>query len=220
MSENKSKKIILILAAGIALVAGAWLGSYKEQHTTLKAEKIQGVILPQGKTIRPFQLTNHNEQVFTQENLKDHWSMLFVGYTQCPDICPAALSVLKQVHKLMSEQSLRAPQMIFISIDPERDSYASLSEYVRYFNEEFIGVTGELNQLKNIAQQLSVSFMKAPGSSGNIDNDDYLMDHGTSFMLINPQGKLQSFLTAPHDPVQIIDSIKHSQDYYNASIRS
>ena len=68
-------------------------------------------------------------------------------------------------------------------------------------------------QLKKMAQQLSVGFAKAPGLSGKID-ENYLMDHSSSFMLINPDGKLQSFLTAPHLPMKIIESIKHSQDFY------
>jgi len=77
-----------------------------------------------------------------------------------------------------------------------------------------VGVTGEQSQLKNLTQQLSVSFSKAPGASGKI-NVDYLMNHGSAFMLINPDGKLQSFLTPPHTPMQIIKSIISSQVFYN-----
>jgi protein SCO1 len=215
MSKNKSKNIIFILAAIVAMVVGIWAGSYKDQsHGAYKAEKIQGVILPRAKTIHSFNLTDHNKIAFTLENLKGHWSVLFVGYTQCPDVCPAAMSVLKQTHHLMIKQSLIPPEMVFISVDPERDTHKSLAEYVTYFNKKFVGVTGEQNQLKKLTQQLSVSFAKAPGSSGVMD-ENYLMDHSTSFMLINPDGKLQSFLTAPHLPMQLVDSIKKSQDFYN-----
>lgn len=219
MSENRSRNIIFILAAVIAMVAGLWFGSFNQQQPR-KAEAIQGVILPTAKTIKPFTLMDHNERVFTLNNLQGHWSVLFVGYTQCPDVCPAALSVLKQVHQLMTQRSLQMPEVVFISIDPQRDTSHLLGEYVAYFNKDFIGVSGELAQLKNITRQLSVSFAKAPGSNGSMDGDDYLMDHSSSFLLINPQGKLQSFLTAPHQAEKIIDSIMRSQKFYKESEQS
>jgi protein SCO1/2 len=215
MSKNTSKNIVFVLAAAVAMIAGVWLGANNEpSQNTNRTIEIQGVILPTAKTIRAFQLTDHLEQAFTLDALQGQWSLLFVGYTQCPDVCPAALSVLKQVHQLMTEQSLSVPEVVFISVDPQRDTYPLLAKYVSYFNAEFIGVTGEIDQLKNITRQLSVSFAKAPGSSGNINSDDYLMDHSSSFILINPQGKLQSYLTPPHMPMKIIDSIIRSQAYY------
>ena len=214
MSQNKPQNIIFISFAIAAMIAGAWLGSVKEQEKIQEIIEIQGAILPIAKTIIPFQLTDHNEQAFTLDNFKGHWSLVFVGYTQCPDVCPASLSVLKQVHQFMSEQNITVPEVIFISVDPERDTYPLLNKYVTYFNSDFLGVSGDLNQLKIITQQLSVTFAKAPGSNGKIEEDDYLMDHSSSFMLINPDGKLQAFLTAPHTPMKIIDSIIRSQEHY------
>ena len=115
MTKNRTKNITFILIAVIAMIAGAWLGSYEEPSQKQKqAETIQGVILPTAKTIRPFHLFDHDEQAFTEDSLKGQWSLLFVGYTQCPDICPAALSVLKQVHQLMTRQSLKVPRVVFI----------------------------------------------------------------------------------------------------------
>lgn len=212
-----NKNIPLIFLALVAMVAGIWLGASNPQQPAANLPaKIRGAILPQAKTITPFNLTDHNKQAFTLEQLKNHWSIIFVGYTQCPDVCPAALSVLKQVDRLITEQAGTPPTVIFISVDPERDSYALLAKYVTYFNKTFIGITGEQDQLRNLTRQLSVSFAKAPGSSGKID-ENYLMDHSSSFMLINPDGKLQAFLTAPHIASQIVDDIKHSQDFYNTN---
>jgi len=214
MDKNKTKNTLFILAAVAAMISGIWFGSYNQPQKETRPAKIQGVILPVAKTILPFNLTDHNEKQFTLENLKGHWSVLFLGYTQCPDICPAALNTLKQVHKLMTEQNLTPPQIVFISVDPERDTYTLLAEYVTYFNAKFMGVTGKQNQLKKLAQQLSVSFSKAPVLNKKT-NKDYLMNHSSAFMLINPEGKLQSFLTAPHTPMQIIKSIMSSQVFYN-----
>lgn len=216
MNKNTSKNPLFLVLAAFAMIAGIWLGSSSDNQTSTKLvpDPIQGVILPTAKTIHPFELFDHNQHSFTVNELKGRWSVLFIGYTQCPDVCPAALSVLKQVHLMMSEQKLISPEIIFISVDPERDTYPLLAKYVRYFNKDFIGVTGDMKQLKNITQQLSVIFVKAPGSSGDLNNSDYLMDHSSSFLLINPDAKLQSFLSAPHDAVKIMESIKRSQDFY------
>ena len=219
MSDKSRLKISYVVLAGVAMVLGVWLGSQQDQATPRhQAEKIQGVILPVAKTLRPFQLRDHHDQLFTEARIKGHWSLVFVGYTQCPDVCPAALSVLKQVHLLMTEQHLLVPQVVFLSIDPERDSLRQLSDYVKYFNTEFLGVTGSIEQLKIMTQQLSVSFAKAPGAEGKMDKENYLMDHSSSFLLINPEGKLQSFLTAPHHTESIVASIKSSQKFYKNNL--
>jgi len=215
MNQNTSNKIIFMIAAIAALTAGIWMGANTPStNTGHKAAEIQGVILPRAKTIQTFKLIDQNKQSFTLNNLKNKWSLIFVGYTHCPDVCPTALSTLKQVNQLMQTQKLQAPQVIFISVDPERDTPEILSEYVAYFNKEFIGLTGTLEELKKLTTQLSVSFAKAPGASGDVNQDDYLMDHSSSFMLINPQGKLQSFITAPHTTANIIYAIQNSQIYF------
>lgn len=215
MKQNTSNKIIFMLAAIAALTAGIWMGANTpNSNASHKAAEIQGVILPRAKPIQDFALIDQNKQAFTLNNLKNKWSLIFIGYTHCPDVCPTALSTLKQVSQLMQAQKLQTPQIIFISVDPERDTPDILAEYVNYFNKDFIGLTGTLEELKKLTTQLSVSFAKAPGASGDISQDDYLMDHSSSFMLINPQGKLQSFITAPHTTANVIYAIQNSQIYF------
>ena len=212
MQENNTPTLILIVSAVIALSAGVWFGF--DSSRPVAPPQIQGVILPVAKTVNEFNLTDHKNNSFTLKNLENKWSLLFVGYTQCPDICPMVLNTLKQTHKLMKEQQIIPPQTVFISIDPERDTPDTLAKYINYFNKDFIAVTGESNELKKVASNLSVYFKKAAGSSGDVEADDYLMDHSSSIVLINPKGELQSFLTAPHIPAQIVDSVQRSQIYY------
>ena len=212
MQENNTSTLLLIVSAVIALSAGVWVGF--DSGKPAPAPKIQGVILPSAKTVVEFNLIDHKNNSFTLNNLKDKWSLLFVGYTQCPDVCPMALNILKQTHSLLKEKNIIPPQIVFISIDPERDTPEILAKYIRYFNEDFVGATGKVEELQKLASNLSVYYKKAAGSSGDIEADDYLMDHSSSFMLINPEGKLQAFLTAPHTPKQIIDSIYQTQIFY------
>ena len=211
---NKST-ITLIFAALLAMVGGIWLGSNTNQNKqNQQPPEIQGVILPAAKVLDNFNLSDHHGGKFSRENLKQQWSIIFMGYTQCPDVCPTTLSTLKQVNELMAEQQIAAPRMIFISVDPERDSIDMLKSYVTYFNPDYIGATGSRAELDALAKQLGVFYAKAPGTSGDINRDDYLIDHSSSLMLINPDGALQAYLTAPHTPMQIIDGIIRTQVYY------
>ena len=215
MNENKSLNPMLIVVASIALLAGLWLGFLTDQKKTATPPEIYGTLLPVAKTLTTFHLLNQNNQAFTVQNLRDNWSLIFVGYTHCPDICPTTLTSLQQTMELMQTQAIAFPKVIFISVDPERDTPDVLAKYVSYFNKDFIGVTGSDTELKNITAQLAVYYRKAAGSSGDISNQDYLMDHSAALMLINPQGELQAFLTAPHIPAQISESIKRSMQYYD-----
>jgi protein SCO1 len=212
MQENNASTLLLIVSAVIALSAGVWFGF--DSSKPVGAPQIQGIVLPSAKIINDFDLVDHKNNVFSLNNLKNKWSLLFVGYTHCPDVCPTTLNTVKQVGDLMKEQDLSPPQMVFISIDPQRDTPARLNEYVSYFDKDFVGVTGELKNLEALASNLSVFFKKAAGASGDINADDYLMDHSASLVLVNPDGTITSYLSAPHTPMKMIDSIVRSQEYY------
>ena len=200
-----------------AISAGIWLGYVTQtsnQSAASRTPSIQGAILPEPRTLKDIHLFSVNNQTFSVEDLKHDWSLVFVGYTNCPDVCPITLSVLNQVHILMEEQNLTPPRIIFISIDPQRDTPELIDQYVKYFNNNFIGITGDKEDLESVSKQMSVVYAKAPGADGSMSNDSYLMDHSSSLILVNPDAQVQSFLTAPHTPMQIIDSIVRSQVYY------
>lgn len=209
--------ISLVVASLIALLAGIWLAQNDaEQAPGFKPVAIQGAIYPKAKLIHDFNIKNQLNETFTKADLIDHWSLVFVGYTHCPDICPTTMAVMDQVYGYMKEQQIEPPQIVFLSIDPERDTPELLKEYVQYFNPDFIGLTGTKVEINQLTAQLNAVYKKAPGLSGKITDDDYLMDHSSALMLLNPQGDLQSILTAPHLPGTIIESIIRSQSYYDA----
>lgn len=217
MNMSLTNKLLLLIITCAAISAGIWLGyvtQVNNQSVASRTPSIQGAILPQPKALDDIHLYSVNNQTFSVEDLKHDWSLVFVGYTNCPDVCPMTLSVLNQVHILMEEQDLTPPRIIFISIDPQRDTPELIDQYVKYFNESFIGITGNKEDLQSVTRQMSVVYAKAPGADGSISNDSYLMDHSSSLILVNPDAKVQSFLTAPHTPMQIIDSIVRSQVFY------
>jgi len=213
---NKQTITLMFLAALIAMAAGLWLGQNDDQPS-IKPEAIQGAIYPVAKSLKDFELLDQHSNKVTKKLFKNQWSLIFVGYTHCPDVCPTTLNVLNQVDGFMREQKIQPPQMIFLSIDPQRDTPAVMKPYVEYFNKDFTGLTGEVDEIKQLTQQLNAVYRKAVGASGDIKNDDYLMDHSSALMLVNPNGDLQSILTAPHTPANIIDSILKTRAYVEAN---
>ncbi|MDH5472963.1 MAG: SCO family protein [Gammaproteobacteria bacterium] len=222
MTDNKSS-LGFIIAGFLALMLGLWFGLSSDLVKTNVTEmppSISGVILPVAKNIGDFSLQDHNNQLYNKQRLQGKWSLIFMGYTQCPDVCPATLSIVKQVIQLLENESQSLPEIVFVSVDPDRDTPEILAKYVTYFNPAFIGVTGEQEQLKKLALGLSVYYKKAPGMSGDENSGDYLMDHSAALMLLNPEGKLQAFLTAPHEAGKIVESFNKTKEFYNRNLKN
>jgi len=213
---KKNSTFLLVISAVVAMSAGLWLAKNSNTNeVSLSAPRIQGAIYPSDKIIKPFELVNHLGNEFSNENLAGHWSIVFVGYTHCPDICPTTLNLMSEVHRELSLQKMKPPHVIFLTIDPERDTPKIMNSYIEYFNAEFTGLTGSIASIEKLTKNLNAVYRKAPGLGGQISKDDYLMDHSSALMLINPNGNLQSILTAPHTLGNVIDSIIKSRAYYS-----
>lgn len=175
----------------------------------------QGTLLPSAKIVADFQLTDHNAQSFTRGNLKDKWSFAFFGYTHCPDVCPTSLSMLAQVmKKLEKDDTLNTlPQVVFVSVDPERDTPELLQNYLPYFHPDFIGLTGDPQQILALTRQLGILYGKAPGENA----DNYLVDHSAAIILFDPDGDFRAVFGVPHDPGLIAQDYIAIKNYYEAS---
>jgi protein SCO1/2 len=153
-----------------------------------------------------FALTDHEGQRFDASRLDDHWSFLFFGYTFCPDVCPITLGILRDVRELLETRggagALADVQFIFVSVDPERDTPERLGEFVPYFHPDFIGVTGDPAELERLTGALGIHYAKAEGRTER----DYLVDHSTAVMLIDPQRRLHAVFSRPHDADAIADA--------------
>lgn len=214
---NKLTALLMTILALSSMATGVWFAKKddnKVEISALKPQVIQGAIYPNAKKLNDFALLNQDAQKISRNDFLNHWSLIFVGYTQCPDVCPTTLTLLNQVNEMMLKQNMQAPKIVFLSIDPQRDTPDVLKPYVEYFNKNILALTGDITEINKLTQQLNAVFRKAEGGSGDINNDDYLMDHSSALMLINPQGGLQSILTVPHTPASIIDSIQKSQSYF------
>ena len=145
-----------------------------------------------------FSLINQDGEAFTQQWLQGRWSLLFFGYTWCPDICPITLATIRQFEQVLEEvdeEAAGSVQVAMISVDPQRDTPEKLKSYMQYFDEDYVGATGEYIDIFNLARQLNIAFGYQP-----VEGDEYLVSHSGEIVLINPEGHFQGFFKVPHDP--------------------
>ncbi len=210
MSQSKGvprHKLLIAVVAVAALALGA-VASFLTSRPV--APKIDGLLWPQSKALSELALEDHHRNAFTLERMTGRWTLLFFGYTHCPDVCPVTLSVLKNVIALMDESDADAepPQVVFVSVDPARDTLEHMAAYVSYFSAEFLGVTGSDANLEALTRQLGVLSMRAePDADGN-----YLVDHTAAVFLIDPRGHLVALFQAPHAAETFARDIPRIQD--------
>ena len=148
------------------------------------------------RQVAAFALTDHNGVPFTEARLKGKWSLLFFGYTFCPDICPITLATIRQFEGLLQDtEAAEQSQVAMISVDPQRDTAEKLAAYMGYFSPDYIGVTGQYIDIFNLGRQLNVAFGYQP-----TENGEYLVSHSGEILLINPNGEFHGFFKLPHDP--------------------
>ncbi len=174
----------------------------------------QGTLLPSPKYIAEFNLFDQNGETFTLDNLKNHWTFTFFGYTQCPDVCPTSLGMLAQVMRLLENDPAldTLPRGLFVSVDPERDTPELLTQFTAYFHPDFIGATGADKELHKLTRQLGILYARSEGENDN----DYLMDHSAAIILFNPDGEYHALFNVPHDPTLIAQEFVMIKNYYEA----
>lgn len=156
-----------------------------------------GTQLPQPRALAPFRMIDHNGQPFTQQQLAGQWTLLFPGFTYCPDVCPTTLSLLKQLKAGFGAGE--AFRVVFLSVDPQRDTPERLKAYVGHFDPAFVGVTAPEPQLGEVARGFGLAYAKVPGTTP----DSYQMDHSAALVLLNPQGQIVAYFTPPFDAVKL-----------------
>ena len=189
------KILFRVLLVIIPLSLGILFSLFMHQGQGL-LEGVSATVLPEAKTLPDFVLEDHHGNEFTNESLKDQWSFIFFGYTHCPDVCPTTLASLNQVDEILKKTpGVALPKTIFISVDPARDTGELLAEYVPYFNSEFIGVRGSLQQLQALTVPLGIVF----GQGDDDESNDYEVFHSARILLIDPKVRLKALFSSPHD---------------------
>ena len=164
----------IMMTAGLVLLGGALF------YTSQMAQRQQEQIAQLGG---PFELVDMHGRPFTQENLKGKYTLLYFGYTYCPDICPTELTLIAETLDRLGDLRKQF-RVIMVSVDPERDRPEVLKEYMANFGPEFIGLTGTPEQIRRMAKIWRAYYRKVPDESG----DGYSMDHSAVTYMLDKNG--------------------------------
>ena len=198
------RKTVLFLVAIIAILLGLTVYKYVDK-LLLSPQQLSSkgvVVFDPPREIKLGELIKHNNKPLTQADFKGQWSLIYFGYTFCPDICPTSLRVMSQLDtKLRNDSPDLAAKMgyMMITVDPKRDTASKLSQYVPYFSPDFVGVTGSIKDIYEITRQFNIAFTPV------VDSEDefYFLDHSAHLVIVNPQGDYHGFIRAPLEPKKL-----------------
>lgn len=137
---------------------------------------------------RDFALTDADGKPRTLADYRGKAAVLFFGYTQCPDVCPTTLAALADTMKTLGPDADRV-QVLFVTVDPDRDTAELLKQYVPAFDPRFVGLRGDAKQLEAVAKEFRIVYQKVPGATP----ETYTMDHSAGLFLFDPQGRLRVY---------------------------
>lgn len=192
---TRTQITVFVLVAIVALVLGLTVNKVltsKGQGDPTVLLDAGIVLLPQSRNLPELSLINQDGQTVAVDQLKDQWSLLFFGYTFCPDICPATLAQLRQLQGQLPPETLAKLRIVLVTVDPHRDTPEQLKKYLEYFDAGFIGLTGEEAIIQKLANGVSIPYIPADTSKEN-----YTVDHSGNLVLIGPDGKQRGFIRAP-----------------------
>ena len=166
--------------------------------------RTQGVfILPTPRDIGPFELLDHRGTVFNRQSLEGHWSFIFFGFTNCPDVCPTELAIVADAIDLLPADVVAKVAPVFITIDPDRDTPELVKEYAANFHENMVGLTGTPEQIAVAGKAYRVYFAKRETESGS-----YTMDHTSYIYIMDKQGRYYRHFRMNSAPEEIAEALK------------
>ncbi|HYM85803.1 MAG TPA: SCO family protein [Pseudoxanthomonas sp.] len=195
--------LVIALAAGLGLMA-----AQKYFGTTARApewpETSSVTLFPQARTLPAFSLRQSDGTQLASGELNGHWTLVFLGFTHCPDVCPTTLTELKAAQDQWKSlpDSVR-PRVLFVSVDPERDTPMAIGEYAHAFHADTLAATADVPALENFARSLMFVFQKVPGKNFSQNPRDYSMDHSANIAVLDPQGRMAGFIKPPFQPKAI-----------------
>jgi protein SCO1/2 len=204
--SNATSKLISALAAvllniGAGFLIPACMGP--------AAQPQSATILPSPMSLPDFAMLDQDARPFTRESLEGAWTLLFFGFTNCPDVCPATMQRLAAARDRMAAGGQRElPGILLISVDPERDSPDVLKTYVANFGDDIFGLTGDMSELQKLTKPLGIFHAKSSAHHGG-----YNVDHSSAVLVINPNAQFHALFSAPYT----IDDLVHDLPLIMAS---
>ena len=202
--------LVVLLIFGLVIGRQVFLAGSQEPVPAPELTELNAYVYDEPRPLAEFTLTDENGETVTRESLKGKWTFAFIGYTNCPDICPATMATLRRTEQLLSDE-LPQPQYLLISADPVHDTPDKLRDYTDFFGDHFHGLTGELETLRALAKSLNGVF------SQRVVDGEVLVSHSGHVSLLNPEGELAAVLQPPHDPEALAEAFRRIYELARAN---
>lgn len=195
-------RLLLAAAAVCAALAGFWLAHQLDREAPQLAS---GTWLPRAKAVADFGLLDATGHTFTRQDLIGKPALIFFGFTHCPDVCPTTLLKLARIRREAAVPQLR---VVFVSVDPERDTPPVVGMYVHAFDAAFEGLTGDAATTARLAANFSVAVNRVELPGG-----DYTMDHSAVVFLLDRQARVVAIFTPPFEVAPFVADLKRAAPY-------
>lgn len=189
----------IIILAIVAFGGGLLVARALKPPSAGLPQTERATLLSEPKALPALDLVNQDGRPLGANFFRGHWTIVFFGFTSCPDICPTTLTTLAQATRQLADlPPLERPRVLLVSLDPERDDPAHLSAYVRFYDPAFLGATGPLPAVAAAAAAFGVPYAKVTLPEGG-----YTIDHGSGIFIVGPSGGIAAYSSAPHDAATI-----------------
>ncbi|WNW12660.1 SCO family protein [Pseudomonas sp. DTU_2021_1001937_2_SI_NGA_ILE_001] len=192
---TRTQKTVFILVAIIAVILGLTVQRVLSMRSGSDPAALvdAGVImLPQSRAVPALKMIDQGGEPVALDQLKDKWTLVFFGYTYCPDICPATLAQLRQIKASLSAAEAGRLRVVLVSVDPDRDTPQQLKQYLAYFDKDFVGLRGAVEDIQTLSKALSIPYIPA-----DTRKPGYTVDHSGNLAIIGPDGRQHGFIRAP-----------------------
>jgi protein SCO1 len=204
LKRNKINITVIALLAFVALIVGLFVSQHIHVRKKIDRNAFHGTLLENPRAINQFKLTGIDDKPFTNDNLKGKWTMIFFGFTNCGYLCPTTMAELGKMYRLLEDKNIkRLPQVVMVSIDPQRDSITKLGQYVKAFDSHFLGARGSQDSIDVMTKEMGIVHMKVLSKTSPEASKNYDIEHSGTVMLFNPEGQLSAFFSMPHDAQSI-----------------
>lgn len=185
-----NRTTLVVLVAALAAAFGFWAAQHR-LAAGAAGPQLQAVrLFEQPRTLPAFSLQQSDGTPLVPGELQGHWTLVFLGFTHCPDVCPTTLAQLAQAQKAWASlPEATRPRVLFVSVDPERDTPDRVGEYAHAFHKDTLAATADIPALEAFARSLSLVFMKVPAAAG-APADQYSVDHSAALAVLDPQARM------------------------------
>jgi protein SCO1/2 len=187
-----NRTTLVVLACAVAAAFGFWAAQHRlALQAQAQQPQLQVVrLFDQPRELPAFSLQQSDGTPLVPGELQGHWTLVFLGFTHCPDVCPTTLAQLAQAQKQWAAlPEATRPRLLFVSVDPDRDSPDRVGEYAHAFHKDTLAATADVPALEAFARSLSLVFMKVPAPPG-APADQYSVDHSAAIAVLDPKARM------------------------------